>query len=78
MAWQTFNMDRLLAGGFEEYIGVRAENMKIRLPCDERAFRENRPVACERLYDRPSKGQSFVGLQAFQLRIVDLQHRIQA
>jgi hypothetical protein len=77
VAWQIFNMDRLLAGGFDEYVACRAENMKIRLPCDEAAFRENRQVTSERLHDKPGKTHSEMGLAGYQLRVIDIRHRIQ-
>ncbi|KAK0762990.1 hypothetical protein N5P37_003973 [Trichoderma harzianum] len=77
IAWQLFSLDRLLAGGYEEYISCRAENMKIRLPCNEAAFRENRPVVAERLHDRPSRCSPALGLHGIQILLVDLRHRIQ-
>ena len=77
IAWQFFVMDRLLAGGYEEYISCRAENMKIRLPCREDAFWENKPVVAERLSDKNAKAQG-IGLHGLTVRIIDLKHRIQA
>ncbi|KAH6606763.1 Zn2Cys6 transcriptional regulator [Trichoderma cornu-damae] len=77
VAWQLFSLDRLLAGGYEEYISCRAENMKIRLPCNEAAFRENRPVVAERLHDRPSRCSPALGLHGIQILLVDIRHRIQ-
>lgn len=76
IAWQFFAMDRLLAGGYEEYISCRRENMKIRLPCHEEAFWENTPVVAERLTDKNAKCKG-IGLHGLNLRIVDLNHRIQ-
>lgn len=77
MAWQVFSMDRLLAGGYDEYIACRAEHMKIRLPCADSAFRANTPVITDRLHDKPSKDQSALGLHGWQIRTIDLRHRIQ-
>ncbi|KAK1242145.1 hypothetical protein MKX07_000131, partial [Trichoderma sp. CBMAI-0711] len=77
IAWQLFSLDRLLAGGYEEYISCRAENMKIRLPCNEAAFRENRPVVAERLHDKPTRCSPALGLHGIQILLVDLRHRIQ-
>ncbi|KAK5989995.1 hypothetical protein PT974_08258 [Cladobotryum mycophilum] len=77
IAWQLFGLDRLLAGGYEEYICCRAENMKIRLPCNEAAYRENRPVIAERLHDKPGKFPNTIGLHGIQIRLIDLRHRIQ-
>lgn len=76
IAWQVFSMDRLLAGGYDEYIACRAENMTIRLPCLEDAFRENRAVLTPRLSEM-SLDQSSLGLHGWQMRTVDLRHRIQ-
>lgn len=75
IAWQFFVLDRLLAGGFEEYISCRAENMKIRLPCNEDAFWENKPVVAERLNERSTKCKG-IGLHGLNIRLVDLNHRI--
>lgn len=77
IAWQLFHLDRMLAGGYEEYISCRAENMKIALPCSEAAYRESRPLNAERLYDRPGSHPSSINLHAYQLRLIDLRHRIQ-
>ena len=76
LAWQFFVMDRLLAGGFEEYILCRSENMKIRLPCHEDAFWENKPILAERLSDKVAKCKG-VGIHGLNIRMVDLNHRIQ-
>lgn len=78
IAWQIYNMDRLLAGGYDEYISCRSDVMKIRLPCNDRAFRENMPLVVEKLYDTPSKCRNALGMHGHQLRLVDLTHRIQA
>ncbi|PHH69229.1 hypothetical protein CDD82_7905 [Ophiocordyceps australis] len=77
IGWHFFHMDRMLAGGYEEYICCRAENMKIPLPCDETSYRNNHPVVAERLYDKPGKSPSTINLHAYQMRLVDLRHRIQ-
>ncbi|KAM4057059.1 fungal zn(2)-Cys(6) binuclear cluster domain-containing protein [Hirsutella rhossiliensis] len=77
IGWHFFHMDRMLAGGYDEYICCRAENMRIPLPCDEAAYRENRPVVAERLYDKPGKPPSSINLHAFQIRLIDIRHRIQ-
>ena len=76
VAWYIFHMDRLLAGGYEEYISVRAENMKIRLPCNDAAFRDDRAVTSERLHDKPAKNGSDIGLHGIQIRLIDMRHRI--
>lgn len=77
IAWQLFYLDRMLAGGYEEYISCRAENMKIALPCSEASFRENRPINAEKLYDKPGNHPSTINMHAYQLRLIDLRHRIQ-
>ncbi|KOS18762.1 putative transcriptional regulatory protein [Escovopsis weberi] len=77
VAWHLFHVDRLLAGGYEEYVSCRSENMKIRLPCNESAFRENRPVVAERLQDPPGRFTNSIGLHGIQIRLNDLKHRIQ-
>jgi hypothetical protein len=76
IAWQIFNLDRLLAGGFDEYISCRSELMKIRLPCNEHAFRDNIELKVERLYDKPTGSRNALGMHAHQIRLVDLRHRI--
>ncbi|KAJ6446607.1 fungal transcriptional regulatory protein [Purpureocillium lavendulum] len=77
IGWHFFHVDRLLAGGYEEYISCRADIMKIPLPCDETAFRENRPVVADKLYDKPSQSPRTVNMHAFEIRLIDLRHRIQ-
>ena len=77
MAWHVWNMDRLLAGGYDEYVTCRQEHMKIRLPCNEQSFRENRAVVVERLHDKPGKTRGTVGLHGWQVRLIDVRHRIQ-
>ncbi|PNY23821.1 transcriptional regulatory protein [Tolypocladium capitatum] len=76
IGWHFFHIDRVLADGFEGYISCRAEHMKIPLPCDEAAFRDNRPVVAERLYDKPGNPPKTINLHAFQIRLIDLRHRI--
>ncbi|CAM1505433.1 Fc.00g110700.m01.CDS01 [Cosmosporella sp. VM-42] len=76
IVWQFFYMDRLLAGGYEEYISCRDDIMKIRLPCNEAAFRDNRTVVVERLHDKSGKNKGAMGLHGYQLRIIDIRHRI--
>jgi hypothetical protein len=77
LVWQTFYMDRLLAGGYEEYIITRAENMRIRLPCNEDAYRNNKPVITDRLHDNPPRHLNAIGFHGWQIRLTDLRHRIQ-
>ncbi|KAG5951550.1 hypothetical protein E4U53_002837 [Claviceps sorghi] len=77
IAWHLFYLDRMLAGGYDEYIACRAENMKIALPCTEAAYRENRAVKAERLYGKPGNHPSTISLHGYQLRLIDLRHRIQ-
>lgn len=77
LVWQNFYMDRLLAGGYDEYLANRNDSWKLRLPCAEEAYRENRPVIAGRLHDDPPKHLENVGLHAWQLRLCDLRHRIQ-
>ncbi|KAK7418856.1 hypothetical protein QQX98_003718 [Neonectria punicea] len=76
IVWQFFYLDRLLAGGYDEYIGCRDEIMKIRLPCSEDAFRENRPVVVERLHEKAGKNKDNMGVHGYQLRLIDIRHRI--
>lgn len=77
MVWQVFSMDRLLAGGYEEYIACRVENMTIRLPCIESAYRQNTRVLTDRLSDIPQANLPVLGLHGWQIRATDLRHRIQ-
>ncbi|CAI6092085.1 unnamed protein product, partial [Clonostachys chloroleuca] len=77
VAWQFFVLDRLLAGGYEEYISCRAEIMKIRLPCQEEAFWENKPITAERLHEKPASCKG-IGLHGLNVRLADINHRIQS
>ncbi|KPM37767.1 hypothetical protein AK830_g8779 [Neonectria ditissima] len=76
IVWQFFYLDRLLAGGYDEYIGCRDEIMKIRLPCSEDAFLENRPVVVERLHEKSGRNKGNMGVHGYQLRLIDIRHRI--
>lgn len=78
IAWQIFNLDRMLAGGYDDYISCRSEIMRIRLPCNDHAFRDNIELKAERLYDEPSDSRNALGLHGHQIRLVDLRHRIHA
>ncbi|KAH7170282.1 fungal transcriptional regulatory protein [Dactylonectria macrodidyma] len=75
IVWQFFYLDRLLAGGYEEYIGCRDEIMKIRLPCSEEAFKADRAVIVERLHEK-SKSKGNMGIHGYQLRLIDIRHRV--
>lgn len=77
MVWQVFSMDRLLAGGFEEYITCRPEYITVRLPCIEWAFRQNTHVLTDRLSDISQSNLPNLGLHGWQIRVIDLRHRIQ-
>lgn len=77
LVWQNFYMDRLLAGGYDEYLANRADTWRLRLPGAESAYREDRPVIADRLHDNPPQHLENVGLHAWQLRLCDLRHRIQ-
>ncbi|KAM3465920.1 hypothetical protein NHJ6243_001292 [Beauveria neobassiana] len=77
LVWQNFYMDRLLAGGYDEYLANRNDTWKLRLPCTEEAYRGNRPVIADRLHDNPPLYLENAGLHAWQLRLCDLRHRIQ-
>ncbi|KAG5963960.1 hypothetical protein E4U56_002534 [Claviceps arundinis] len=77
IVWHLFYLDRMLAGGSDEYIAYRADDMKIALPCTEAAYQEDRAVRAERLYDKPGAHPSTINIHAYQLRLIDLRHRIQ-
>ncbi|KAI5465538.1 hypothetical protein BGZ63DRAFT_107242 [Mariannaea sp. PMI_226] len=77
VVWQLFYLDRLLAGGYDEYIVCREDIMKIRLPCREEDFKEDRPVVVERLNEKPGKDAiGNMGIHGYQLRLIALRHRI--
>lgn len=75
VAWHIFTMDRFLAEGYDEYLSCPTENMRIRLPCNEDAFWEDRPVTAPRLTDKSPKPRD-MGLHALNVRMVDLHYRI--
>lgn len=76
ICWQLFYMDRMLAGGYDEYIACRDENMKIRLPCNDLAFREGKAVAVERLHEKQARTKGAMGIHGYQLRLIHIRHRI--
>ena len=77
-AWHIFHVDRMLAGGYDEYISCRAEIMEISLPCAETNFLENDRITAERLSDGQGPRPGTTNLHAYQIRLIDLRHRIQA
>ncbi|KAH6897246.1 hypothetical protein B0T10DRAFT_455113 [Thelonectria olida] len=76
IVWQLFYLDRLLAGGYDEYIMCRDDIVKIRLPCREEDFREDRPVVVERMNESPGTSKGTMGIHGYQLRLIDVRHRI--
>lgn len=76
LAWHVFYLDRLLADGYDEYISCRSDHMRIRLPCRGESFLENRSVETEWLLDKPVIGSPNLGIHGWQIRIIDLRHRI--
>lgn len=78
VAWHLFTFDRILAGGYDEYITCQRSFMKIRLPCDDQSYLDARVVEAPRLDDMTSKMRSMTGLSGFGIRIMDLRHQIQA
>lgn len=79
LVWQIFINDRHLAGGFEEYILLREEHMKIRLPCSDQAFREKNPVVMERISDVPlMKNAGSPSIPAYAVRLLNIRHHILA
>lgn len=77
LAWYVFYIDRLLADGYDEYASCRSEHMRIPLPCANKYYAEGQPVEAEWLLDRPSTHNPTTGLHGWQLRMIELRHRIQ-
>jgi len=74
LAWQLFMIDRQLAGGFDEYILVREEHMRLRLPSGDQSFRENSPAVMDVLNgNKPTQCQSIAG---YTLRLMNIRHHI--
>jgi Fungal specific transcription factor domain len=79
LVWQIFTNDRHLAGGFEEYILLHEEHMKLRLPCNDEAFRENKSVIMERLADTLStQTLGAPSISAYYVRLMNIRHHILA
>jgi hypothetical protein len=77
LAWFLFAFDRVLAGGYDEYISCRRETMKIRLPCEDQAYLDGCPVEAPRLDEDDCKMKGRTGIAGFGIYIIDLRHRIQ-
>ena len=80
LVWQIFTNDRHLASGFEEYVLLHEEHIKLRLPCSDEAFRDNKPVIMERLTDVPPTKPSggYFSICAYYLRLMNIRHHILA
>jgi hypothetical protein len=75
IVWQLFLIDRVLAGGYDEYLLCNEDKMKLRLPCSDQAYRENRPVVMERLHEKP-RPSTEISLYAYQIRLWNIRHHV--
>jgi hypothetical protein len=81
LVWQVYISDRFLAGGYDEHITLREENLYLTLPCDDYSFRAGHPVtALERLDQSPlpasRKQGGEVSLLSITIRIMSIRHEI--
>ena len=76
LTWQVYLFDRNLAGGFDEHLTLRDENLFLSLPCCEAAFIENRQVGMERLSQRPMLKNGEVSIAANYVRLFSIRHQI--
>lgn len=81
LVWQVFIIDRVLAGGYNEHLTLREENLFLSLPCDDYAFRNNQHVtSAEKLNQRPLPAShrqgGNVSLLAINLRLMSVRHQI--
>lgn len=79
LAWQVYNLDRLLCAGHGEYILLPDSSMGLRLPCLERAFRENRRVSMPSMNQYLTQTASWredMSLHGCVLRLMALRHQV--
>ncbi|KAK3940478.1 hypothetical protein QBC46DRAFT_434535 [Diplogelasinospora grovesii] len=78
LTWQVFILHRILAGGFDEHLTLREDNMFLSLPCNEQAFQANRSVTTERLDQRPRtmQKQAEPSIYALHARLMATRHHI--
>lgn len=79
LVWQVYNLDRLLAGGYDEHLLTPDKAISVRLPCDERPFRENKAVVMETLEGPASPAgprREGFSLQGCLIRLVSMRHQI--
>lgn len=81
LVWQVFIIDGILAGGYNEHLTLREENLFLSLPCDDYAFRNNQHVtSAEKLNQRPLPAShrqgGNVSLLSINLRLMSVRHQI--
>lgn len=81
LVWQVYIMDRFLAGGFNEHLTLREEDIYLSLPCSDYAFRADHAVKpMERLDQRPPpnnpKHVDNVSILAITVRLFSVRHEI--
>jgi len=80
LVWQVYIIDRFLAGGYDEHLTLREDNLHLRLPCRDDSFRTNQPgPSSERLDQRPPASHqqgADVSLLAINLRLMSIRHQI--
>jgi hypothetical protein len=81
LVWQVYIIDRFLAGGYDEHLTLREENLHLSLPCQDHPFRTNQPVtSMQRLNQRLPAGYTQGGkdlsLQAINLQLMSLRHQL--
>ncbi len=80
LAWQVYLNDRILSGGFDEYVVLAHDKLLLSLPCSEQNFQDNKPVRTEPLrmdldaashqLESPSMRASYIKLFAIRREVL--------
>lgn len=76
--WSIFMLDKFCAGGFAELTLCNANTMQVNLPCDERNFELDIPIATPKLIPATTSGglESGIGIMGYMSRLVKIRHEV--
>ena len=74
LMWSIFIIDKFYSGGMSELTLCTAEDMHIRLPCNERSFAFGVPSETPRIYAKDRSND--MGILAYYIRLLQIRHKI--
>ncbi|EEU35061.1 uncharacterized protein NECHADRAFT_44807, partial [Fusarium vanettenii 77-13-4] len=79
LMWSIFTTDTLYSSGKKEFTSCTTETLHIRLPCNEKSFSMDMPVATGLLTNEvDASGESNIGLLGYCLHVLDIRDRCQS